>query len=104
MYSPENKIIANSTCAHRRHRPLIFIEAVEDHQRRAGHSLAELRGELEPHGYRGYCLAVRRAGLSGQRLEFSPFRGDPEQPPDVLYVPADGPLRARVAELLPRGS
>lgn len=79
----------------RERRPLVFIEVADAHQRRAGFSAAELRGELERHGYRGYALGMQRRFGFGRQLRVVPIEQCPWPEIDALFVPPDGALAAR---------
>ncbi|GAB4140317.1 MAG: hypothetical protein Fur0037_06820 [Planctomycetota bacterium] len=81
-------------------RPLVFIEAVEENQRRAGFSLSELHAEFERHGYEGMLLSLRRSGATRSRLAALPFHDRRKPATDALFVPLDGELRGRAADLL----
>ena len=79
--------------------PLVFLEVVDAHQRRAGYSAAELRSHIERFGYRGYGIETSRS-LLRHSLRFVPI--DESTSPDALFVPVCGPLHDRVAALLAR--
>jgi FkbM family methyltransferase len=87
-----------ATIAHRK--PLVFVEVVDRHQRQDGSSAAELCGELERHGYRGYVLEGRRRLLLRHDVVLRPLAPDETRDVDVLFVPPDGPLAERIAPLL----
>ncbi|MBM4061692.1 MAG: FkbM family methyltransferase, partial [Planctomycetes bacterium] len=80
--------------------PLVFLEVADVHQRRAGHSAAALLGELERYGYVGYGLTSRRT-LGGHRLGLESVAGRSGGEFDAVFVPDRGPLRERLAALLP---
>ncbi|MCB9878626.1 MAG: FkbM family methyltransferase [Planctomycetes bacterium] len=80
----------------RERRPLVLCEVVDAHQRRAGYSAAQLRAELEQHGYRAFVIGCRRRWLFGHEATLTPLVGDPVGEVDVLFVPPDGPLAGRV--------
>ncbi|MGK0262134.1 MAG: FkbM family methyltransferase [Planctomycetota bacterium] len=74
--------------------PLVICEYVEAHQQRAGHSAAELRGELERHGYRAFALETRRRML-GHDVELRPLRHDESREVDAVFLPPKGPWTRR---------
>jgi FkbM family methyltransferase len=74
--------------------PLVICEYVEAHQQRAGHSAAELRGELERHGYRAFALETRRRML-GHDVELRPLRYDESREVDAVFLPPKGPWTRR---------
>ncbi|HEB52460.1 MAG TPA: FkbM family methyltransferase [bacterium] len=80
--------------------PLVFVEVVDEHLRRAGSSPAELIDALAQHGYRGYVLDPVRRGLFGHDVRLMPLQRHEVREVDALFVPPDGPLAARVAPLL----
>ncbi|MCA8953967.1 MAG: FkbM family methyltransferase, partial [Planctomycetes bacterium] len=83
-----------------RRRPLLFLEAVDDNQRRAGFSLDELRRLLAAHGYSGHYLWHRRRGLYGNALEIHPFDACPVAATDALFVPSEGVMHERATGLI----
>lgn len=78
-------------------RPLVFVEVAEAHQTRAGHSIEALLAAIEPHGYRGYALALRRRLPWGRRLTLTPFAAAKGSEIDALFVPEHGVLTERLA-------
>ena len=82
-----------------KHAPLVFCEVVDEHQRRAGYSAAEVREQLERHGYRGYVLETVRSGLFGHAVRRTPLESAAAREVDVLFVPQTGELAKRFAEL-----
>jgi FkbM family methyltransferase len=75
--------------------PAVLVEVADAHQRRAGFSAAELCGELQGLGYRGFELrTLRRCGL-GRRLQLLPLVGEVRAEIDALFVPPIGPMAAR---------
>lgn len=78
--------------------PIVFVEIVEEHQRRAGHSAAELRALLEARGYRGFALRVHRRRLFTWELAPEPLPTEASGEIDAVFVPAAGPLAGRLRE------
>lgn len=74
--------------------PLVICEFVDAHQKRAGYSAAELRGELERHGYRAFVLEARRRRF-GHKVELRPLREDESREVDALFLPPKGPWSRR---------
>ncbi|MFN3240370.1 MAG: FkbM family methyltransferase [Planctomycetota bacterium] len=83
--------------------PLVFVEVVDEHQRRAGFSAGELRDELERLGYRGFVLDAQRRWLRHD-VTLRPLQAREPHEVDVLFVPPRGALRERVAALLDAGA
>ncbi|MBL8752074.1 MAG: FkbM family methyltransferase [Planctomycetes bacterium] len=75
--------------------PAVLVEVADAHQRRAGHSAAALRGELERLGYRGYELRTQRRLGFARRLQLVPLAAEVHGEIDALFLPQDGPLAAR---------
>lgn len=83
-------------------RPVVFIEVVDAHQRRAGQSAAGLLAEFARHGYRGYALADRRRFGVRHDVRFVPLDADGPGASDAMFVPPSGVWAARLAGLLAR--
>lgn len=83
-------------------RPLVFIEVVDAHQRRAGQSAQALLAEFARHGYRGYALADRRRFGLWHDVRIAPLAADGPCASDAVFVPPSGVWAARLAGLLPR--
>ncbi|MCK5943895.1 MAG: FkbM family methyltransferase [Planctomycetes bacterium] len=79
-------------------RPLVFVEVADDHQRRAGFRDDELRAELARHGYRGFVLEDRRRWLQ-HGIVLRALRDHEPHEVDALFVPPDGPMVERVAQM-----
>lgn len=79
--------------------PLVFCEVVDAHQRRAGYSAMEVREQLERHGYSGYVLETVRTGVFGRGVRRTPLQPGDARELDVLFVPPEGELAQRFAEL-----
>ena len=79
----------------RTRRPLVFIEIADAHQRRAGYSAAELRQELEQHGYHGHALTMVRRRLFGRALRTQPIATCTLPEMDAVFVPPDGVMAER---------
>jgi FkbM family methyltransferase len=75
--------------------PLVICEVVDAHQRRAGYSAAELRAELERHGYQPFVLESTRHGLFQHDVTLRPLQRDEQREVDVLFLPPEGPWRQR---------
>lgn len=75
--------------------PLVICELVDAHQKRAGFSAAELRHELERHGYRAFVIESRRRMVFGHGVELQPLRDDESREVDALFLPPEGPWTKR---------
>ena len=75
--------------------PLVFVEVADAHQRRAGYSAAELRHELEQHGYQGHALSMVRRGLLGRTLRTQPLAQCTLPEIDAVFVPPQGVMADR---------
>ena len=83
-------------------RPLLFVEVIDSHLRRAGNSAAALLAVLARHGYRGFALADRRRFGFRHGVRFAAFTAGDPCGADVLCVPTDGPWAQRLQSLLHR--
>ena len=81
-------------------RPILFVEVIDAHLRRAGSSAAQVRAEIEQHGYRSFELVDRRRGWFGHDVAFRPMVSDEGLTAEGLFVPTDGDLAKRVQALL----
>lgn len=82
----------------RAQRPLVTTEVNPEHLARAGHTPGDLFVLMHAHGYEGHSLSLRRRGLH-RALKIDPADAS-HHTIDVLWVPSDGPARARLPSLL----
>jgi FkbM family methyltransferase len=88
----EARVVSGLRRTLERHRPLVVMEIVDSHLRRAGASAQELVELMQSLGYRAHALGLRRRGLQ-QELRLRPISGavSARGATDALFVHPDGP-------------